>query len=415
MPEQPTQGKQSRYLTYIKNIGIYSLSFLGGAAIGLQSCLALFDLIQKLLSIGVALSKAVLALLYGTAILFGGVCSCIANFFLNVELLEGFAERFTTKSMRPLSTWEKIICALGTIAFVIVGVMFTLTVFAFDSTGVIGILGIIAGAFLAILSIPQQVEVWLDSFGKKRDNRSLWKTFVDWNNSLTLGKFTGFVMSVGNSLAFSILLTLGFAVFLTSVAVPLTPALITAFSTAFTLGLFTQFFFFNIYVSPFCDRFSQNIEKFWASHCSPFGLFVCAITGLVNAALFFSSTGLLVGLVASAGIVMPPVGFIIAANIAISASAGFVAFIISVDFWTRNIGRLFPQPAKTVVESTKELKRTPSTSYLREEMQPTNQVPLTNVRPLRSGLTPRHRGINSEYGIERRERVSRTAKVVTRR
>ncbi|HVE44215.1 MAG TPA: hypothetical protein VNC84_03660 [Gammaproteobacteria bacterium] len=394
--EAAHQKTETSYSEYIKNTGIYLLSLLGAMAVGFQNYLALMDLIKKLSTISVALSKAWLLILHGTAV-FLGICSTTANFCFNIDLLEGFVERFfpkdetKKKKRRKLSAWEEILYWVGIGAFVITGIMFGLTAFAFGMTGPIAILGIIAGVFQAILMTIQEVETWLRAFdddGKnniKKKKKSLWQTFVDWSNSLTLGKFAGYVICVGNVLALSLLFAFGLATFLITVSVPLVPAVITGFAFALTFGTFTEFFFYNTFLSKFCNKFSENIEKFWDSTYSPLGLFACAINGIVNAGLSYAGIMLLVGLVATTGIAMPPIAAIITVSMIASVFAGAASFILGIDFWTANSARLSFKPKEETAETTKNPAFIHSTPDIAKKFTPT-PTPTKSTSTLPKGI-----------------------------
>lgn len=97
----------------------------------------------------------------------GGISSTVVNFCLNFDLLENFWERVSgRKSFAPYFSdyGEAFRYGLGVVVFVVTGILFALTAFSVGATGGLAIAAIAAGAFVALVTIPQELETWLESF-----------------------------------------------------------------------------------------------------------------------------------------------------------------------------------------------------------------------------------------------------------
>lgn len=155
------QSDRKRKKKFALWAGIF-VAFLGGIGVGLQNTLGVFDLLK----LGLTLSNAI-----PLAILTGGLCCAIVNFSLNTDLLHNFWERLTKKPMPILSPTLKIQYWLGVFVFLLTGCLFGLTAFsvAASSGGLLNldafaIIGIAAGVFVSLITIPQELETWLASF-----------------------------------------------------------------------------------------------------------------------------------------------------------------------------------------------------------------------------------------------------------
>lgn len=328
-------------LRYVKKLGTYAVSLLGAAGTGLQNYVAVFALIKSMATGVTALTKTSLGLMHGVAILLGGVCSGLVNFFINVDLLENFMKRLTKKSMPKLSGWRKFSYWAGIAVFVTTGVLFGLTAFAFGSIGVLGAVSVVAGVFVALIMMIQELETWLERFDNPEVKKgSWWQQTKEWVRSLNKGKVFGIVIAMGNVLGLSLLFALGLTSFLTGVGVAAWPATIIGLTVAFTGGAFTEFYFYNRFLLSFCSKLHDNWQRFLASKYSPLGLVCGVINALVNGALSYVGISMLVPLLAAAGLAVPPVGVVIAVAVAASACVALASFILGMDFWERNSQRL---------------------------------------------------------------------------
>ena len=144
------------------------VSALGAAGTALQNYIAV-DLFLRGIFVGfTSISSRLSGLIQAVAIGAGGACSGVVNFFINVELLEGFFERITSnKASRELSGWRKFRYYAGIFVFSITGVLFGMMAFAFSATTPLAVLALAAGVFVAIIMTIQEVETWLQSFDEK--------------------------------------------------------------------------------------------------------------------------------------------------------------------------------------------------------------------------------------------------------
>jgi hypothetical protein len=331
-----------KQISYFKKTIIYLFSFLGALGTGIQNYMAVVALFKELIEGSIKLTKVGLGILHGLAIGVGGVCSTVVNFCLNVELLESFMQRLTGKKPMPkLHGWQKFRYWFGSGVFIVTGILFGLTALAVSATGPLAILAIAVGVLVAGIMVIQELETWLESFDEENNERkSLWEMFLAWKESLTKSKFLGILIAVGNVVALSLLFTAGLATFfIATVGVPFLPAIIVAFVVAFTGGAFTEFYFYNRFISKFCDNFAANMKKFWESKYSPLGLVTASTNGVVNGILGYVGIMLLAALLISASVVMPPSGIMIGVIATAAVFAGLASFILGLDFWQKKFGK----------------------------------------------------------------------------
>lgn len=334
------------FFSKIKKISVYLLSLLGAAAVGLQNYMAIMSLGASIGSAALAASKAGLGALQGIAIAFGGVCGGVVNLFINMGLLKKFFKRFKPKKAgapenekKPLTGWQSFSYWFGSAIFVCTGILFGLTAFAFGSVGALAALSIAAGILVAGIMTIQELETWLERFDdieEETEPKSFYQLFIDWKNSLTTGKVMGILIAIGNTIALSLLFTLGLATFLTGVGAPLLPALISAFVVAFTAGAFTEFYFYHNFLGKFCENISAKWAAFKNSAWPVLGAICSGINAAVNGVLTYVGIIMLVALLAGTGVAMPPVGVIIAGAVVAAIFATVASFILGIDFWTDN-------------------------------------------------------------------------------
>ncbi len=346
----------------IKKSAIYCLSILSAAGSGLQNTMAIFSLIKT----G---PKLILGVLHGLGIAFGGVCGGLVNLCVNVDLLESFFERITKKKRPTLHGWKRFQYWFGSGVFIVTGVLFGLTAVALGPVGALAAIGIIAGIFVAGLMIIQELETWLESFDDPEQNKkSIKQVFKEWKASLTRGKILGIVIAIGNVLALSLLFTLGLVTFMTGVGVPILPALIASATVAFTGGTFTEFYFYSGFLSNFCSKLKENFKKFWQSKYSPLGLLACSINAIVNGVLSYVGISMVVGLLVTAGMAMPPVGVIIAVAATLAVFAAGASFILGLSFWEKKLGKKTVSLTQDVIQPALENKEENSTEWLLDTM-----------------------------------------------
>ena len=321
----------------------YLVSFLGAAGTALQNYMAVAALIKDLLNASFAASKAGLGIIHGVAIGLGALCSGLVNFFINLELLESFWLRITTKPIPKLKGWKKFQYWAGCIVFVVTGILFGLTAFAFGPIGALAAISIAAGIFVAIIMTIQELETWLMSFDPKENEA---ETNVEpAPSSPNAGKIMGHVIALGNVLALSLLFAFGLATFLISiVGLPALPAVLIGFGFAFSFGAFTEFYFYNYFISSFCEKLQTMWIEFWNSKNSPLGLVASTINALVNGVLAYVGIMAITTLLTAASIALPPVGIIIAIAATAAVFAGLASFFLAIDFWKQKNKVEEPKP-----------------------------------------------------------------------
>lgn len=317
----------------VKKIGIYVASLLGAAGTALQNYMAVMTLFQ---AIAQGASKATWAALHGIAIALGGACTGLVNLCINIGLLESFLERVTNKKIPDLKGWQRFRYWFGSSIFVVTGILFGLTALAFGPIGALAAIGIAAGFFVSVIMVIQELETWLESFDNLGPKKSLKQIFIEWKNSLTKGKVLGIVIAIGNVVALSLLFTLGLATFLTGVGVPALPALIIGLCVAFTGGAFTEFYFYNRFLSTFCEKIKEKWHAFKETTFPVFGAAAGIINAIVNGVLSYTGIMMITGLLTAASIAVPPLGVMIAIAATAAVFAATASFILGADFWISN-------------------------------------------------------------------------------
>lgn len=150
----------------IKDALIVFLAFLGALGIGFQNTTEVMQLFIR----GVSLTTGN-AWFFGITV--GGIASTVVNFCLNIQLLEDFCERRTgRRPFAPRVTDDKgsidgakaFRFWLGVLVFIVTGILFGLTAISVGATGGLAIAAIVAGVFVSLVMIPQEMETWLASF-----------------------------------------------------------------------------------------------------------------------------------------------------------------------------------------------------------------------------------------------------------
>lgn len=337
----------------------YSISFLGAAGVALQNYTAVNLLITGIGSVLSTLTTTLSGFAHTISVLLGGLCSGTVNFFINVSLLDSFLKRFwPVNDEKHRATewgaweqwpfWKKCRAVAGIAVFVVTGLLFGMTAFAFGVAGPLAALALAAGIFVSLIMIIQEVETWLLSFDTAEPN-SISGLFAQWKETLTINKAWGHCIAIGNVIALSLTLTLGLAETLIALNVAALPAFIVGVTIAFTFGAFTEFYFYNFFLASFCEKIKLNWEKMQQSKWAPFGFACITINAIVNAALTYSGVMLLTGLLTLAGIALPPVGLMVAIATGSALFAAGASFFLGMDFW---IGRMHKPTSLTEVTTT---------------------------------------------------------------
>lgn len=323
------------------------VSLLGAMGTGLQNYMAFFTFLASITRFG-------WDLLQGLAISLGGVCSGIVNLCINIDLLNKFIERFYplteggkkkkqardayhAEHLKPW-TWNWLKYWLGIAVFISTGLLFGLIALSFSSVGVLAAVAIAAGIFVSIIMVIQELETWLEAFdppkevGAKKETLTFWGKLTAWFKNKSLGHWIGTLVAIANVLALSLLFTVGIAGFLVTVGAPPLAAVISGLSIAFTIGAFTEFYFYNFFLADFC----ANIEKKWKDLLNSkywgLGVFSISANAAVNAALCYAGVLLLNPMLIAAGLTpLPLVVPIIAAIF-----GGLASLLLGADFWIGN-------------------------------------------------------------------------------
>lgn len=344
-------------LTKKSTFSIYVLSFLGAVGNSFQNFLAFLDFLK-----GVG----------GTSLLFNKVLSGVFNFCgglinlaINVGLLKGFLERLKGKKPKQkLTPWQTFSYWTGFGVFIITGVLFALTAYAFGTAmGPLAGLAIAAGIFVGMIMMIQELETWLRDFDEGKEILSPIAIFKKWCSDLDAVKMTAFVISVGNVMALSLLFTAGLTLFLTTVGVPAFAAAVAGFVVAFTFGAFTEFYFYNGFITDFCinckSKWTALKESKWAS----LGMLSIGINALVNGVLCYTGVYMLGGLLCAAHIAFPVLPLAIIASL----FAGLASLLLGADFWIDVFKKKEASPVVGSVEKGTEVETNALLSSEEEE------------------------------------------------
>ncbi len=309
----------------------YLIALLAAAGSALQAYMGFASFLGAYASIFLNTS-GIMGLSIGLAGIMGG----LVNLSVNFECLKDFLERLFKKSLPKLQGWKKFRYWVGSLIFVITGLLYGATAIAFGSVGVLSGVAIAAGIFVAILMLIQELETWLKSFDTETEKISLWAAFKKYWKELAPGKAIGLSITLVNVFALSLLFTLGVATFLTGIGVPVLPAIIAGLAIGFTAGAFAEFYFYNAFLSDFCNNLKQKWQLFKGED-SPvlwkaMGASSILINAIVNVALCYSGILLLNIMLASAGLALIPLPALCVAAV----FSGAASFFLCSDFWIRN-------------------------------------------------------------------------------
>ncbi len=306
------------------------VSALGAIGVALQNYIAVSLFLREIINGFTSISKMLSGFIHVASIGLGGVCSGMVNYFINLDLLEGFLDRISRESVvTNWSTGKKLTYYGGIFVFAVTGVLFGLTAFTIGMATPLAALGVASGILVAVIMTIQEIETWLQGFDDPD---------MKWKATLTFGKFCGHLLAAGNVLALSLLFTLGLTEVLIALSVSALPAFVIGLSVAFTFGAFTEFYFYNFFLAKFCQQFKANWEAMKATQYAGFGYFCITTNAFVNAALTFSGVGLLTGAIALTGMVLPPVGLILTLSVVSAIFAGGASAVLGMDFWIRKQG-----------------------------------------------------------------------------
>lgn len=318
---------------YLAAFGAWIFSLIGALGIALQNYLGLIALLQSIGHGAMTATKAGIGIAQTLGILLGGVCGGVVNLFINLPLLKSFIGRFTGAKPKPefASNAERAKYWLGIAVFIVTGLLYGAMAFSFGAIGALAMLGIVAGAFVAVISTIQEMETWLEKFDKADPLKPADPTGT--RTSRVIGK----TLSIGAIIALSLLFTMGLASFLSGVGVPMIPALVVGGALSFSAGLFTEYTFYNKFITNFCNNVSEKWKNFKASRLPVLGGIIAVLNGTVNAALAYVAITMLFGLLVGAGVAAPPLGAVMAVGIVVALFAGVASTLLGMDFWISNM------------------------------------------------------------------------------
>ena len=319
---------------------------LGAFGVALQNYPAVVLFINSLTKNIIPVTQASTAVIHSTAIVTGGICSGLVNFWMNVELLKDFSARLNNKKDKwqwqrlNLNTTQKAIYFGGIMVFIVTGILFGLMAFTFAMEGPLAILSIAAGIFVAAIMTIQEIETWLQSYDKLEQDLELKQQGITTiatplTNVQKLGKYCGHIIAIGNVGALSLLFALSLASSLMSIQVAAFPALITGFVIAFTFGAFTEFFFYNSYLADFCMNIQKNWQDMLDIPNAWLGILCISTNAVVNAALTYAGVEMLTGLLIASSIALPSATAMFTLACAAAFFAGSASFILGTAFWIR--------------------------------------------------------------------------------
>ncbi|MBA2650354.1 MAG: hypothetical protein H0U75_12330 [Legionella sp.] len=148
----------------VKKTLTYVVSALGAAGGALQNYAAV-ELFLRGIILGLTPISNLLSSTIQVLSIAGGACNGLVNYFINLELLEGFLQRISRdKESIRLSGWRKFRYYAGIFIFSTTGILFGMMAFAFSASSPLAILALAAGVFVAIVMTIQELETWLQSF-----------------------------------------------------------------------------------------------------------------------------------------------------------------------------------------------------------------------------------------------------------
>ena len=304
---------------------------LGALGVALQNYQAVAIFMQGFAAGVIPVSRLLDLSIQIAAISTGGVCSGLVNLWMNIDLLEKFFKRMTSNDeyrYQTLTAWERVQYFGGIFVFMVTGIIFGLMAFTFAMEGPFAMLSIAAGVFVAAIMTIQELETWFLSYDNTKAASAEEITWARY-----FGKSIGHVIAVGNVFALSLLFTLSLAEGLLALQFTVLSSLMLGAAVAFTFGAFTEYYFYNVYLSDFCQNFDKKIDSMMKVPHAWFGLSCVVTNAFVNGALTYSGIELLVGLILTANIALPPL-MIITSIAAVSALfAGSASLILGLDFW----------------------------------------------------------------------------------
>jgi hypothetical protein len=154
-----------------------------------------------------------------------------------------------------------------------------------------------------------------------------------WWLHLTPSRCLGLFITLGNVFALSLLFGISFATFLVSVGVLAFPALIAGLSIGFTVGAFTQFRFYEGFLTDFCAKIEKRWHDLLKSPKWGIGVGVVLTNAIINGVLNYTGVVLLQGLLVAAGLSAPP---LLALALVVAVFSFTASLLLGSDFWIKS-------------------------------------------------------------------------------
>ena len=217
----------------------------------------------------------------------------------------------------------------GSLVVIVTGVLFGLTAFMFAMGSPLAMLSFMAGLFVTGITMIQELEAWL----------AAWDPTIGSATGLPqrFGEWCGYIIAVGNVLAFSLMFTLSLAETLILLHVAAIPALAVGAAVSFFFGGFTEYNFYAPYLTALCGQFGDKWQAMMATDWALAGILCMSVNAFVNAAAAYTSLDLLTALLVSASVTLPPVAVITVISVALTLLAGSASFLLGMNFWIGSV------------------------------------------------------------------------------
>ncbi|NCT57036.1 MAG: hypothetical protein GW760_04910 [Legionella sp.] len=310
----------------------YAVAGLGALGVAVQNYQAVESFLKSVLPLSYHGSYAMQAAAVGA----GGLCSGLVNFKMNMDLLGDFSARWQYQDYeayiaagyfdyKNATSLEQAKYLGGSFIVIGTGVLFGLMAFTFAMGSPLAMVSVALGLFVTIITMIQELEAWLAAWDPKNGpTTGLPQSFSEW---------CGYMIAVGNVLAFSLMFTLSLAQTLILFHVAAVPALAIGAAVSFLFGGFTEYNFYAPYLTKLCGQFGEKWQEMMASDRALVGLLCMSVNALVNAALTYATLELLTALMVSASIALPPVAVVTVLSVALTVFAGSASFLLGMNFW----------------------------------------------------------------------------------
>ncbi len=343
-----------------RKIAIGTVSVLGAIGSALQNVIGfgswMLDLSSRIATPVVHTVSGVL----------GGITG-VVNLCVNIDLLYHFSKRFSKSHPKPVleGSWTKFRYYGGSLIFIGTGLLFGATAFAITSSGILSQIGIAAGVLVALIMMVQELETWLASFDPKKIKAA---KIIENPKARKAGRTLGKIISLCNVVGLSLLFAFGIASVLVNLSVPLLPSIITSLVIAFTAGAFTEYYFYNSFLSKFCSKLVKKWNQLINSKYSYIGIGCILINAVVNGVLcYYGIVSFGTSMLAQVGMATVPLSVVIIASIFVALAST----LLTASFWIKVVSKQLPE-AKGY-KKVKAEDEQPQTVYSSEKKSPANK------------------------------------------